>query len=73
MFWIVNKCCGVTRGVSLDAEQSTERLLTMHMVLVVHVEGLCAEVRCVGMGGGDGHDRSALSNLNREKEEEEER
>ena len=38
-----------------NAEQSTERLLAVHMVLVVHVEGLCAEVRCVGMGGGDGH------------------
>ena len=38
-----------------NAEQSTERLLAVHMVLVVHVEALCAEVRCVGMGGGDGH------------------
>ena len=54
-----------------DAEQSMERLLVVHMVLVVHVEGLCAEVRCVGMGGGDGHDRSA-TNLKREKDEEEE-
>ena len=28
-----------------------ELLLIVHMVLVDHVKGLCAEVRCVGMGG----------------------
>ena len=50
-----------------------EWLLIVHMVLVDHVKGLCAEVRCVGMGGGDGHDRSALTNLNRKMDEEEER